>query len=139
MCMLVWGRAKPVKMGLLCQIAHWAMEPDPAKRLRTNVMLPVLLEGDFIYPVDKDADPFVRTVRDELLSGEAGASEELVLHLLQRQRILAIVVEFSELSQETKSSIRPGSLDFPANALVITSQFEEALGGVRKSVIQATT
>jgi hypothetical protein len=115
------------------------MEPDPAKRLRTNVMLPVLLEGDFIYPVDKDADPFVRTVRDELLSGEAGASEELVLHLLQRQRILAIVVEFSELSQETKSSIRPGSLDFPANALVITSQFEEALGGVRKSVIQATT
>ena len=55
MCMLVWGRAKPVKMGLLCQIAHWAMERILQSGFARNVMLPVLLEGDFICPVDKDA------------------------------------------------------------------------------------
>jgi hypothetical protein len=75
-------------------------------------------------------------VRDKLQLDEEPASAELVTRLLKRQRVLVIVLGFSELDQPTRSSIQPGNADFPANALVITSRVEEALGGASKTVIR---
>ena len=63
-------------------------------------------------------------------------SEDLVLMLLPRQRILVIVVGLSEWSAETRSVIRPGTADFAGHALVITSQRNEALGRSRNAVIE---
>jgi hypothetical protein len=116
--LLIWGDAEKAKINLVCRVARWGMDPDRAKRLRPNLMLPVLLDGDFAHTPGKDTDPFTETVREKLLSGEAAASQELVLQLLRRQRILAIIVGLSDLDDETRSSVRPADPDFPANALV---------------------
>lgn len=138
-CLLIWGSDGDRNMNLACEIARWSMEPDPTKRLRKNLMLAVLLERDFVYTADKDTDPFTKTVRDKLLLDETAPSVDLVVRLLKRQRVLVIIRGLSELSEVTRSIIQSGSADFPANALVVTSRVEEALGGVGKTVIQPWT
>ena len=100
-------------------------------------MLGVLLEQDFVYTIEKGTDPFTKTVRDKLQLDEAAPSVELVVRLLKRQRVLVIIRGLSELSQLTQSSIQPGSADFPANALLVTSRVEGALGDIGKTVIQS--
>jgi HEAT repeat protein len=135
--LLIWGSDGDRNMSIACEIARWSMEPDPSKRLRKNPMLAVLLEQDFIYTADKDTDPFTRTVRDKLLLDETAPSAELVVRLLKRQRILVIIRGLSELSRQTQSSIQPGNADFPANALLVTSRVEEALGGIDRTVIRS--
>jgi len=133
--LLIWGSDDDRNMNLACEIARWSMEPDLTKRLRKNLMIAVLLEQDSVYTDDKDTDPFTKTVRDKLQLDETTPSMALVARLLKRQRVLVIIRGLSDLSQLTQSSIRPSSADFPANALVVTSRIEEALGGVGKTVI----
>jgi hypothetical protein len=99
-------------------------------------MIAVLLDQNFAYTADKDTDPFSRTVRDKLQLDENAPSADLVARLLKRQRVLVTVLGLSELNQVTQSSIRPGNADFSANALVVTSRVEEALGGIGKTLIQ---
>ncbi len=112
------------------------MEPDPRERLRKNLMIAVLLDQDFVYAVGKDSDPFTQAVRDKLQLDQEAPSVELVARLLKRQRVLVIVIGLSELNPTTQSSIQPGNADFPANALVVTSRVNEALGSTGKTVIQ---
>jgi HEAT repeat protein len=134
--LLIWGNDTDRNTNLASQIARWSMEPDPKKRLRKNLMIAVLLDEDFVYAAEKDADPFTRIVRDKLQLDEEPPSVELVARLLKRQRVLAIVLGLSELNQMTQSSLRPDHADFPANALVVTSRVKEALGGIARTVIQ---
>ena len=134
--MLIWGSDDNRNKNLACEIARWSMDLDPGKRLRKNLMIAVRVGPDFAYTAEKDADPFTRTVRDKLQLDEEAPSAELVTRLLKRQRVLVIVLGLSELNGPTQSSIQPGNADFPANALVVTSRVEEALGGTSKTVIQ---
>jgi HEAT repeat protein len=135
-CILIWGNDENRNKSLASQIARWSMELDPEKRLRKNLMLAVQVERNFVYAAEKNTDPFARTVRDKLQLEDETASMELVARLLKRQRVLVIVLGFSELNEPTQSSIQPGNADFPAHALVVTSRVEEALGGASKTVIQ---
>jgi protein involved in sex pheromone biosynthesis len=112
------------------------MELDSEKRLRKNLMIAVRMEQNFTYTAENDMDPFTRSVRDKLQTDEDAPSVELVARLLRRKRVLVVVIGFSELNQPTQSSIQPGSADFPANALVVTSRVEETLGGTAKTVIR---
>jgi HEAT repeat protein len=133
---LIWGSDENRNTSLACQIARWSMDLDPGKRLRKNLMLAVLVGQNFVYAAEKNTDPFTRTVRDELQLDEETASPELIARLLKRQRVLVIILGFSELNEPTQLSIQAGNADFPANALVVTSRVEEALGGASKTVIQ---
>jgi hypothetical protein len=136
---LIWGEGGTGKTSLACQIALRGMDPDPAKRLRATVMLPVLLEEDFSYTTDGDNQTLVRTVRDTLsmlVSTEPPPSLDLVLHLLRQHRILLIVDGLSELNEETRSCVRPENADFPAANLVVTSRIEAKLGGPLVTSIQ---
>ena len=47
-----------------------------------------------------------------------------------------IVDHFSEMSDETRSAVRPGLAGFPASALVVTSRREETLDDVPKTTIR---
>ena len=52
-------------------------------------------------------------------------SYDLVERLLSRCRILVVVDHFSEMTEPTRQFIRPDDADFPVNALIITSRFDE--------------
>jgi HEAT repeat protein len=134
-CVLIWGGNGDGRISLACQIARWAMEATPGNRLRKNLMLPILLEEDFVYKADKDTAPFTKTVRDKLQLAEVAVSQDAVAHLLKSKRLLVIIHGFSELSQDTQSMIQPSQADFPANALIVTSKVREGLGGVSKTEI----
>jgi HEAT repeat protein len=134
--MLICGSDDNRNANLACEVARWSMEPDPGKRLRKNLMIAVRVGPNFAYTAEKGSDQFTSTVRDKLQLDEEATSPELVTRLLKRQRVLVLVLGFSELSQMTQSSIQPGNADFPANALVVTSRVEEALGDTAKTVIQ---
>jgi len=134
--MLIWGSDDTRNTNLACEIGRWSMELDPQRRLRKNPMIAVRVGQYSPHTTDKDADPFTCTVREKLQFDEEATSTELVTRLLKRQRVLVIVLGFSELNEPTQASIRPGNADFPASALVVTSRVEEALGGVGKTVIQ---
>ena len=99
-------------------------------------MIAIRMEQNFATAAEKYADPFTAAVRDKLQLDDVAPSAELVTRLLKRQRVLVIVLGFSELDSPTQSSIQPGDADFPANALVVTSRVEEALGGAGKTVIR---
>ena len=134
--LLIWGSDGSKNADLACEIGRWSMELDSEKRLRKNLMIAVRMEQNFTYTAENDMDPFTRSVRDKLQTDEDAPSVELVARLLRRKRVLVVVIGFSELNQPTQSSIQPGSADFPANALVVTSRVEETLGGTAKTVIR---
>jgi len=133
---LIWGNDDNRNRNLAFEIARWSMEPDPGKRLRKNLMLAVQVGVNLDFAAAKNTDSFTRTVRDKLRLDEEALSTELVARLLKRHRILVIVPEFPGLNAPTQSGIQPGNSDFPANALVVTSRVEEALGAASKTVIQ---
>ena len=135
-CVLIWGEDESVKTRFACQIARWGMSPDPAQRVGKNLMLPILLEENFIYNGDRDADAFTKTVRDKLQFEGRPPSLELVVRLLESQRILVLIHGLSDLSPETQSILRPDRADFPAHALVVTSRVNEGWGGMRKTTIK---
>lgn len=133
---LIWGSDENRNTSLAYQIARWSMELDPRNRLRKNLMLAVQVGQNFVYAAEKNTDPFTRAVRDKVQLDEEAVSTELIARLLKRQRVLVIVLGYSELNESTQSSIQPGNSDFPANGLVVTSRVEEALGGASRTVIQ---
>jgi len=94
-------------------------------------MMPVLIEFDF----DDFLDAISARLR-MLISQEEEISEELILKLLRKRRLLVIVDHFSEMNEKTRSVLRPGSKDIPANALMVTSRIKEQLGGIPKTVIE---
>jgi hypothetical protein len=136
---LIWGEGGVGKTSLACQIAWRGMDLNASNRLRTRPMIPVLIEEDFASDAGSDPHPFVKTVRDKLtalLDTETPPSQELVLHLLKRNRILVVVDGFSELNEETRSGIPLASADFPANSLVLTSRTKELMGIPSVTTIQ---
>ena len=134
--LLIWGEGGAGKTSLACQIAQWGMASDKEERLFAQIILPVIIEQDLNLEVRKDKDVFTEVVRGKLreLIGEADApSEELVRHLLRRQRILVIVDGLSELDEPTRNRVRPVDPEFAATMLVVTSRTEEGLDEVVKA------
>ncbi|HEY9599120.1 MAG TPA: PBS lyase, partial [Cyanophyceae cyanobacterium] len=138
-CLLIWGEGGAGKTSLACQIAKWAISDDESERLCEHRMLPVLIEEELNGEVAEGKQPFLAAIRGQLqdLTNETEpVSEDLLERLLRQRRILVIVDHLSELSEATRKAIRPESPDFPVNALVITSRFEEKLGQVTKTTLK---
>src|SRR5262249_2363352 len=107
-------------------------------RIHGHVMLPVLIEHEGSRRAGEEplsGVALLAAVRGQLqaLTGDAEPiSEELLRHLLRRQRILVIVDHYGELS----TAFHADHADFPVAALVIAARRDEALVGVPKTVLQ---
>ena len=138
-CLLIWEEGGAGKTSLACQIGKWAMSDNPEERICNHRMLPVLIESELNMKVAEGKQPFIEAIRGQLqdLTDTAEPiSEELLEHLLKQRRILVIVDNFSEMSEQTQTAIRPEMPNFPVNALLITSRLEEPLGLVTKTEIK---
>jgi HEAT repeat protein len=136
-CLLIWGEGGAGKTSTACQIALWAMAEEAEKRLCPHLMLPILIEDDLRPSEGKQ--PLLEALRAQLqyLIDEAEPiSEELLLQLLRKRRILAIVDRLSELNSATREALDLSSPDFPVNALVVTSRLEETLSRVNKTTLK---
>ncbi|MFN7906823.1 MAG: HEAT repeat domain-containing protein [Microcystis sp.] len=138
--LLIWGEGGSGKTSLAFQIAKWAMSDDENEWIcKNHQMLPVLIEEDIEVEAARGKDPFIAMIQgqlnDELGSDTEPISEELLEHLLRKQRILVIVDHLSEMSEQTREFIHPEMSDCPVNALVVTSRIKEKLGGVNKTTI----
>ncbi|NEU72804.1 NACHT domain-containing protein [Hassallia byssoidea VB512170] len=143
-CLLIQGEGGVGKTSLACQIAKWAMSEDEAERLCQHPMLPVLIEEELDLQSAEDTQvaakqalmAAIRGQVQDLTNQAEPPSSELLELLLRQRRILVIVDHFSEMSEATRKAIRPESPDFPINALIVTSRFQEKLGGVTKTTLK---
>jgi HEAT repeat protein len=136
-CVLIHGDHGTGKTRLACEIARWGMAVDRSDRLRKNLMLPVLLQENFTYTAEKNVSLFTDIVSEKLqILDLEPPPEEFLLQLLRGKRLLVIVDGLSELNEETRNIIRPAGPDFPALALLVTSRKEEAMGGMRRTMIK---
>jgi HEAT repeat protein len=141
-CLLIAGESGSGKTGLACRIAQWALADDPARRLCSHPMLPVLLDAgtDLTVPSGPSANTalteIVRGRLQVLVGPENPVSAPLLDALLRQRRVLVIVDCFSEMSATDRDLLRPGRADFPVHALVVASRREEALDGVPRCVVQ---
>jgi hypothetical protein len=131
-CLLIWGEGGSGKTSLACLVAQWAMIAEADKGLRSHPMIPVLIEDE----LPEGLHQAVRRQVQDLTDQASPVSEEFLDALLRKQRVLVIVDRLSELSAATRAKIAPGTVDFPVNALVVTSRSEEALGGISKGVVK---
>jgi len=138
-CLLIWEEGGAGKTSLACLIGKWAMSDTPEERICNHRMLPVLIESELNMEVAEDQQPFLEAIRGQLQDLTDTAEpicEELLEQLLKQRRILVIVDNFSEMSEETQTAIRPEMPNFPVNALLVTSRLEEPLGQVTKTEIK---
>ncbi|MEM9543080.1 MAG: HEAT repeat domain-containing protein, partial [Cyanobacteria bacterium P01_E01_bin.42] len=133
-CLLIYGEGGIGKTSLACQIAQWSMSENSTERIAKHKMIPLLLEENFL----DIEQPFLEAVRgqlQELINDRTPIPDELLNNLLQKKRLLVIVDRLSELSNKTQEAICPDYSQFPANALIVTSRFEEKFGNLIKSKI----
>ena len=138
-CLLIWEEGGAGKTSLACLIGKWAMSDTPEERICNHRMLPVLIESELNMKVADCKQPFLEAIRGQLQDLTDTAEpicEELLEQLLKQRRILVIVDNFSEMSEQTQTAIRPELPNFPVNALLITSRLEEPLGQVTKTEIK---
>jgi HEAT repeat protein len=138
-CLLIWGEGGSGKTSLACQLGKWSMNDRKPQRLARHRMLPVLIEQELDFKVPAGKDPFREAIRGQLqalVDAAEPLSDGFLERLLRLRRVLVIVDHLSELSEESRSAIRPGHPDFPANALIVTSRAEETLDRVPKSVVK---
>jgi HEAT repeat protein len=136
-CLLIWEEGGAGKTSLACLIGKWAMSDNPEERICNHRMLPVLIEDEL--KVAEGKKPLIEAIRGQLCDLNdtiEPPSEELLEQLLKQRRILVIVDHFSEMSEQTRTAIRPEMPDFPVNALLVTSRLEEPLGRVTKGAIK---
>lgn len=138
-CLLICGEGGSGKTSLACQIARWAMLDAPDERLSDHLMLPVLIEQELDFEVPEGKGHLREAIRGKLedLLGEAEPlSDELLERLLRYRRILVIVDQFSEMSEQTQKRIQPQLGGFAVHALAVTSRTEKILEGSSKTMIR---
>ena len=138
-CLLIWGEGGAGKTSLACQIAKWAMSEARSDRISQHLMLPVLIEEELDADVENAFTGAIKRQLQILTIEPEPASDELLKHLLIKQRILVIVDHLSEMSASTRDQIKPGQSDFLANALIVTSRLKEKdkLGYAKRSSAKA--
>ena len=123
--LLISGEGGSGKTSLTCQIAQWGLE----KHLMPHRLLPVLIETEL-----DEKKTLIKAIEGQLkilINAEDDISPELLQKLLQHQRVLVIVDHLSEMSETTRSQVKPELQEFPAKALIVTSRLNEPLSSVK--------
>jgi HEAT repeat protein len=131
-CLRIIGEGGAGKTSLACQLALWAIEQDPEKRLsRDRQMIPVLLERSSGESTLADLDRFKATVRALIqnITGEPEPIPEwLSERLLRDRRVLVIVDGLSEFNLEPHQALHLEP-NFPVTALIVTSRSDRLWAG----------
>jgi len=138
-CLLIWGEGGSGKTSIACQIGKWSMAEEKEERICEHLMIPILIEQEFNTGDEGSREALKEIIHGHLLAvtGETSRiGEEFLRRLLVHRRVLVILDHFSEMSEKTRSKVRPSSPDFLAYALVVTSRFEEKVDPVPQSIIQ---
>src|SRR5262249_35605261 len=72
----------------------------------------------------------------DLIGEPESISAEFLMQLLRKRRVLVIIDSFSELSEETRKTVRPAHADFPVAALAVTSRLDEWSNDIIKTTIK---
>jgi HEAT repeat protein len=137
-CILIWGEGGAGKTSLACEIARWVMSDDDVLRPCLHRMLTVIIEQNLTIDVEKGKDiltEFIRGQLKEMLGEEDAPSADLVVQLLQKQRILLLVDGLSELNDATRNKPQPLNPAFSSNAFIATSRQEAEFSGVTKTTL----
>lgn len=138
-CLLIVGQGRASNLALACKVASWAGHRDEGPHLSAHCMLPVLIEKDFEFEESEEssADPLVAAVHGKIEASTGAALPlEVVRFLLRTRRILVIIDSLSGMQDAARGMIRPERAGFCVHALIITSEFEETIGGVPRSIIR---
>ncbi|MCH9675862.1 MAG: HEAT repeat domain-containing protein [Gammaproteobacteria bacterium] len=130
---VIQGESGIGKSLLAWQIARWGLTGEPTPRMSPSPLLPILIEGELSTDLPAGRNPVFDAVSRRLQSLVHEASpipDDLIADLLRKKRLLVIVDGLSEMSGETRKCINPVASDFPVSALIVTSRFDEHLGGV---------
>jgi hypothetical protein len=128
------GEGGAGKSTLAFAIARFAIASSRESRLRGALMIPILVDTDFVKP-SGDLMTAVAVELGSLTRSQQPLAMEFVRQLLARQRILVIVDGFSERSEKTRSSILKGIHEAPVSAVVFTSRGDVDIAGA-KTVIR---
>lgn len=136
--LLIWGESGVGKTSWACTIARWGMAADQNQRLCPHLMIPLLVECHRLEGTNSLLEVIMGELQGDILNLDIdqNISPDFLLYLLRRKRILVIVDNFSEMSDEEQDNINPQAPDFPINALIVTSQKEEDLGKVVKTKVK---
>jgi len=132
----VLGEGGSGKTSLACQIAKWGMSIHRSQ-LCEHPMLPVLIDHDFNLEQENDTDALLRAVSrqlQQLIDENKPIPDELLNQLLRKRRVLVIMDGLSEMSSNTRKSIRFGQPDFPINALIVTSRLPNIIQGFDSAI-----
>jgi hypothetical protein len=136
-CLLIVGKDERIRSNLLLHIVDWAMAPNKPDRVCNHIMIPVA-----VMDRDMDLDATVGKALVQAIGGRLQAAtgklfdEDLIEQLLRAKRILVVIDGLSRMNAEARRKLRPERLDFPINALIVTSDREEELGKVPKTKLE---
>lgn len=118
------------KSSLACLLARWAMSDAADGRLAAHRMIPVLIE--------EETPDLLAAVREKLriTASVDDLSDELLLNLLARKRILVIIDALSEKSREMQAYVANVYGGCPAHALVLTARRKIEVTGAAQATVR---
>lgn len=130
-CLQILGEGGAGKTSLAFQIANWCMAEEQNKRPSQHRMLPVWIEKEL------NQSNLISEIRDQIPRDKHGnfISDELIKVLLKKRRILLIIDRLSEMNNDAYETLRKTYLEFPINALIITSRIKEKNLGINNRSI----
>lgn len=137
-CVLISGEGGAGKTTLACQIGKWAIGDDSTDRICDHLTLPILIEGDVSFRAENSGTALVEISRGklrDLIQKAEPPSAPLVKSLMRSRRILVIIDGYSEMRQQARNGLHVESPDFPVNALVVTSRFDEQMQATGQTLL----
>ena len=125
---LIHGDGGTGKTSLACQIANWGLAPASEQRLRPHLMIPVILESDFVQSADGKLDDVEGLLREQI-KVVTGARKDLppqfIKELCSTGRVLIIIDSLSERSGAVRDYLSLRGATGPFQCVVFTSRTAE--------------
>jgi HEAT repeat protein len=128
--LLIHGEGGAGKTSLACQIAKWAMDDEPDRRVSPAYQIvPILIEQSVGAAAEADTSllAIIRNQLTALIDAVEPPGDQLIRELLKRKRLLVIVDSLSEMTEASRTNVLNGINDLRINACIFTSRTDVAL------------